>query len=1174
MLRFSFESGTKATCPGLKVACTAQYSEDAAGSRKVLTFGEGDYLTVQEKELDFDGCADYVDTMGNISEDAPYTIPFLKGSRVPFSVVFTRDVGGYRIAFEVALTNEKDTWTTSMKSTKLLKPEKWYTIDVVFLDGEFYFVVDGEVWIRRVFNGRYVLDSFKSLEFGGSDSHGGFSLQRMEMSKDIYLEDDDEIKAILSDAADNNACSFENAFLDVLEAGENPGDYVKTENVERPEGVTARVYENGTFYESPAHECIYLSAEFCQYFKWHTMPSFPLTRGILIPNKVSYVMFDNYTLFHENGTGLFPELLNKTMERYLEKDPAEYQYWYPDPRVQIMANTIYNNAKKGNLRTTVFTNGLAISEVQFKDEEPYAVILPKEFFANGAYAGGILEAPIGDYSVTIDNDGFPFHYCVPLRNGKWVHYFIPWEELLLTDRYLGPASTNGICFKKRPGKENVEFCDFEGGVVVRYPETKDLIVHTGMLLRLGGVSIGEIDDGAFDNHAELVVKLYVYTENGTLANGERFGADSRKDPSYYTFNARDGFNEFILSPMHGYSYLRLFVKIYDYDSASDNDYLGSFDYTFSIENGWWMDQSETYGAYSVGMTSDGKHNRHGVGNGRLDFGVGDVFDMEEMKKHWRMNLAFPFHNFTGSYPFTPDEFGRLFSNVRALTNPTGRWWDIQGFIFEEIIYGYIKKHMIDVGRCYGFALVEAQTFHGQGIFIPPMYKYGLKPEIEKISSREHKANDVLTYDEMVPVIGRTIVDAYMRQAGWDYISWIWRAINSGEYMDPFISIKKIRDTIDNEGCCIVDIIPDNSPMEECHAVLAYKYEGDGIDTKFFILDSNFPYYEPRDRHYVKDCNYIAFEGSGKKVKKAVLHHPFEGAYGSYEHILAAPYSLSMRPARVPNLHDVTVGVLSNMVFGWIEGVGNLIASSAGGASSYDGQTASEDFMFVPIASDWVPDFLAGGEGKGNALFLTKDGAADFQIKAKEAGSAKITLAAGSNKIEVTAHLARNESLYIKTKNVRSLRKIRLALSRDKKGGDVEVVIGKVKDTEYYSHRLTQYVYVPKKGTASQETVLEGQKYGARILTYGTRKDGSAFVESNKLKRYVKKESFLYRARPRRCPGAVLENATLSVRQCASIYNLSQSTVRAYCRDGIFATAFKKSGKWAIPKVEVPTMKIK
>ena len=1177
MLRFDFVSGSEAVCPGLKVTCRARYSEETAMKYKVLSFGEGDFLSVGEKELHFDGCADYVDTKVQITEDAPDTIPFLHGHRIPFVIEFLKEKEGYRIVFTVTLKDEKKTWQTSMKSVKLLKPGPWYMVDVVLLDGEFYFVVDGEVWIRRVHSGRYYEASYGNLEFGGSSSAGGFRLRELEMSEDIYLESDEDIKQILNDASDSNACSFGNTYLDVLEAGEEPGKYVSVEDVPELPGVTATIYKNGVFYMNAENRCVYVDYDFYVYFKRVSLSSFPLRQMILIPNTVSYVVFEDHTVFHKKGTGYFPELLNKTMERYLEKDFAEYNYWFPDPTINVMAQRLYDSKKMkhGNLRTTMFTNGLAISEVQFEGEEPYAVIIPKEFFKNNQFLvnSSFHDVPISDYSVTFDDDGIPFHYCLPLRDDHWLHYFLPWGRLLDTRTYLGPACTYGICFKERPGKENVEYCDFEGGVVVNYPELSKLVIHSGMLLRLGGVSIGEIDDGWTDNHAELVVKLSIYNENGPIVQEKKLGANDRKDASYYTFNTRDGFNEFTLTSMKGYSFLRIFIKLYDYDAASDNDYLGSFDYTLGIENGWWMDQSETYGAYSVGMTSQGKHNRHGLGNGRLDFGVGDLYDMEEMKKHWRENLGFPFVNFTGCYKFTPEEFGRLFSNVRTLTNISGRWWDLDGLALEGFLYLFIKNHMIDVGRCFGFAAVEAETYHGQGIFIPPLSKYGLKPERENDEEWMRKGNKTagpLYYDDLVPVIGRTIVNAYMRQAGWDYLSWIWRIVNSGEIRDHFLGIQKIKETIKEEGCCIVGVVPKSLSLVTTHAVLAYKVEGDGVNTKIYIRDSNKPYDHLREQNRVADCNWISFESNkeGDEIKKVVLNHCGE-KYMEYKYIMAVPYSLATRSPRVPTLFDVTCGLLSNMVFGWVEGIGNLIAASSPDGTLYDRNTESNDFTFIPIASGWF-----SSSGTGNALFLTKDNHTSFTLRGTEAGKARITLASASTLIEVSADLEKDEKLQIMTQNVRSIRGMRLLFARDKKGGEIDVTISKAKSADVFSHRFTHKVYVPKQKTKDFRVMIEGQKYGARMLVSGERKDGKRYMESHKMKRFVDEKTFIYRARPRKCPGAVLENTTLSVRQCANIYRTSESTIRNYCRKGIFATAFKKNSRWVIPSVEVPTMKIR
>ncbi|MBR5712859.1 MAG: helix-turn-helix domain-containing protein [Lachnospiraceae bacterium] len=1134
----------------------------------MLTFRPDDYLLVEEAGLKLDGDGDLIRTELMIRENEENILYLVEGECIPFRVYFEYDsrTKKYCAVMEVDLkTIGGEDRTRRLRSEHVLERGKMYLLEVVLLDGECYILADGEPVLRHMFTGTYAKKNYGKLCFGGANHPSGFRMKSLEFVSDIYQENDVRVQEILSKAVEDSFMVRHSAPMNYLDEGIDIGEYAGYSPKRDWENYEVFQFRKDDVYKElvvlSGSRYMILSEEIYSYYSTHNMDDMLIAEVTLIPGKVVLAQFTNVCVFYYIPTKMYSEITGGIMERYLSCDLADYDYWYP----YIFEGSHGDSYEKDGMTVSYmpFSNGLVICEVIDQNEarEPYTVIMKKEMITvrdvDGHYA---IVVPLADYTVTYDEKGKPFLYTLACKEG-WIHSVPAWNYTVFVDKDLGAASEKGIREVTRKNRYDALCIDFEGGVMAAYPEIDKVCLHTNFLMKLAKVTCGKIDDG-INSIPELYLRLYVTSSEGTKAWNVDLGKHSYYDGStHYTFNTKDGYNVFTLDKMTADSYMRVTIHLYDYDPgpANENDYIGTFDYVFDISNGWGIDHSNSYGVYTLPMTTEGKDNRGGLWNAVLMMSVAEKYDLEELKKNWKKNLGFHFRNFTGSYKFTKGEFGRLFKNVFAINDASHSWWRLDALTSEGIFYSMCAKGA-DYAKCYGFAVAEAEAYHGMGLFIPPLSRFGLAQGCTKSLT-----GDDLTFADMEPTIGRWIVDSWYRGFGWDSMMYEWRKINSGIAENPLRAIEEVKAIIAAEGCCIVNVFPKITEIDpgEGHSVLAYRWEGEGWDTKFFVLDCNKPFDSKYDNYSIpKSETWISFVKKGDKIDRIQFFY-YNGAYHyrkecyfdtDYQVILGVPFAVAAKEPRIPSWSEVTAGGLGNMVMGWIDGIGSLITGSNASGIIYDKNTLNTEEIFFPMIAS------AGGKTGQRRFFLVKNGDANLTFRGEKQGSTTVTLLSAGGKVTLDTRMKEGEELTVSYEKLTDVRRMRLGMKRTGDAEKVSFRVEKRRDSKLCEFRYKEELEVDRGGLE-----IQGKTFGTRLVAKRWKENGVELPSVQlKPKRNIRETYAPPHARPRKEAGARIANKRLTVKQCAAIYGCSKSTVQQMCRNAQIPGAFKEKRKWVIP----------
>ncbi len=1192
MFRLQIQDKSTVKYAGLKIDCDTREDYELPWGAKALSFKGDDSLKIEEEGLRFDGYSDYIGARVMISEDAPSRIHFLKSERLPFFIHFVKQSEGrYQILVEFETVDErKRVSTKTMISNKTMKPGEWNYMDVLFLDGEFYLLVENEVWIRRIFEGSYNVSSYGTLCFGGNghfaDLGDYFRMYEISLSKDIYTENDEALEMILDEAVKDKLFLYENAYYDAVDNGYDPGPINEAYIDAGIANYTQHVFRHGVIWEDEAGNCVYINEQFykeLESMKKNEMTeaypfSMPKAEVILEGNGVSFLLFKNWALFYLSREDRFLHLQGVFLNRYVSADTNEFGAWYPIS--EELSRPIYPANKTTQFISYMqFSNGLVMalmggnvilipssmfaklgySLISSSDRLPATEVTGKKedykqlFYAPAHLSEGIPEA-IADYSVIYDNDGKVFCYCLPCK-GCWAYYFTAWNEVVLTDRNIGTVTDFKIREKERDFENYyAEFCNFDNGIVVFYkrPEKK-LVAHSSVELRLDSVVTRKIND-FFDTDAEVFLKLSVYTDKGIIIENKQLGSKSLNAGKNYTFNTNDGWNRFLLEPLQSGSYIRVIIKVYDYDAISDEDYLGRFDYQYDIFNGWGIDFNDT-GMYTLPMTEKGDDSEQGVWTCILTLALGEHYSREELTQNWRTSYGFPFGNFKGSYDITTNQFARVFDNVKALSDLRCNFWKLGGIALEGIFF-LICEIISSYGKCGGFSISSAEAYFEQGPFIAPLYS-----KLQSSIINDKSAKRDWRYEDIKPEIANPICDRYYRQVGWDFLMWVWKKMTSGEFDSIERSIEKIRKRIDSEGCCLVLIYPKNLSVKEAHLTLAYKYEGEGLKTRLFLVESTRPYtsIHPNDScvmTFKKDRVYL-YEMVNETESLPILED------NTYSHVSEIPFSLVNRRPRIPSVLDFLVGGMENMVLGLVEGT----VDTFGGDVELDPLITNREWaddvsqaaeMAGAIYEISIPG--ADGSAPDMRLFLCDKDNFNLKVRTSKAGVFRVTLVSSTTRVELETTAKEKETFTISAKQLNEIHGAKIGVKRTGAETPVDMILYRSVKPGLYSHKFRQSLNVNRNGT-----VVEGSKFGIRLTASKMKADGEVSSTVHlKAQRNIKISRSEYTSKAPKNPGATVINKYFNVKQYAKIYGCTEASVRQACRDEFLTGAFKKNRKWVIP----------
>ena len=1130
----------------ISVAGHYQYEQDYEGKKSVLSFiKNGDSLKIPESQIKFDGESDYLEF--NFRADTPpeAETKIVSGSAIPFTLGYSAGDKGLMLHAQLITDADNKKYVRECESQTPLKYATWYNVKIVFVHDEYFVLIDDKPHLRRIYRGTWRSNAQQNLVFGGGKP-AGLHVCDIALSENIFEESSaEQIEKTLGQMNDTDFMEIDSCLRDCALDGivlQGTGSKVTID------GKACTVYTNGAIVFDYDDKAIYLPLVIYKYYANHIKET---GRPIAYTsytceednNLIQFGLFTNQGVFYNVTKSKTTVIGGDILKRFLNCDLKAYKYWYPT----YTSDFEY----QGRNEYAGFSTGLVIYSVQGQ------TFLLSAAFHNYLQQDNTLNKtglPVDDYRVGVNSKGVGNYEALECQKGT-IHSTDTFQNYF-TDKKLGaPVKLDGE--KEVSGLGTIHYYDFENGVIVLYPGQTEPVTHNGLNLRFREVTTGKIDD-AINKTAELYMKLTLYGNGKVLENGTELGKKSYSNGSpNYVWGAEH--NNYKLTPLHGDSSFHIRIKLYDYDPESGADYLGTFDYVYSIANGWGVDEyggaDPQHGIHTLIMTDEGKDNENGLGNNKLKLTLSEVYDMPTMLKDIRKNFSLPFCNFKGSYPFDYEKFTNVFTNTNKLT---------LGYLnyilhpLDAIFYG-ISCIALDGAKCFGFATSELLALHELGPFCPSLSQYEAAPGYDG------------NYGTLQPSLADPICDYYLYQCGWDYIMWRWRKINANEFLIAHSSIQSIIDRLDKESYCVIDIAPASLSG---HAVMAYGYKkiksserlANGnyklgnleikadYDYLIYVADCNAPYdkYEQADTYSV-----IAFEKKNSVKDWVKVYYVRGGSsaqemdYKDYCYIHETPFSILSKPPRVPNLVDIIVDSITEMVAGWFDGAAEQVQISDPATNEvlYDKQKeilkGDRIMVFRNSAADGK-DRLTGFLLKGK----------DVSVKFRAARKEKVELHVAGRETDAgfKADLTQGEELNLSLRNIHRPERFTADIRSSEASKAVQSEISFVDRRD----KTTRNTFSKKLTVGKGGAKLAAFNVGSRMKI-----DGSTVKSTREaIKASTSRAQEI--ALKRNYPGAVILNRQLTTTQVSRLYHVATSTARSYCRQGLIPGATKVNRRWSIP----------
>ncbi len=1129
----------------ISVAGHYQYEQDYEGKKSVLSFiKKGDSLKIPESQINFDGESDYLEF--NFRMDTPpeagTETDIVSGKAIPFTLSCFAGEKGLMLHTQLTTDSDGRKYLRESESATPLKYATWYNVKIVFIHDEYFLLIDDKPHLRRIYKGVWWEYAKQNLVFGGGEQTG-LHVCDIAFSEDIFEESSsDSINAVFQQMNDDDFMEVDSCIRDCALDGIVLQGKASQVTIA---GKACSVYPNGAIVFDCDDKALYLSPAIYKYYANHLQQT-----GCPIAyteytcdadnNRIEFGLFSNLGVFHNATKNTTTVIEGDILSRFLNCDLKAYENWYPTSASSYTSASV-------KIDYAVFSTGLVIYAF-----DAQTFLFPVGFHDYLRQSGTIDRTglPVDDYRIGVNTFGKAVYQALDCQNGT-IHSTDTFKNFFC-DKDLGqPEKLDGT--REVPGG-TIHYYDFESGVIVLYPGQSEPVAHTGIQLRFDKVTTGKIDDG-INSTAELYMKLTLIGQ-GLLENDLQLG-----NKAYYGGSSNyvwgTDHNNYTLTPLRGNSSFHIVLKLYDYDPESGDEYLGTFDYTFSIANGWGIDPydgEQTFGIHNLPMTSEGNDNCNGLGNNRLYLSLCDTYNMDEMLQDIRKNFTLPFSNFNGSYSFDYERFTTIFTNTNKLT---------LGYLnyllhpIDAIFYG-VCNSALSGAKCFGFAASELLALHEAGPFTPSLSKYTATAKVY-----------VDNYDEVDPRVADRICDYYLYQFGWDYIMWKWRKMNANEYIIAHSSIPSIIDRLDKEKYCMINMAPSNL---KGHAVLAYGYRK--IKPEDRLPNGNYQLadIEIKADHdyliYVADCNdpYYAGETPGAYsviafekesiVKDWVKVYYVNGntatdkKYG-FCYIMETPYSIASKPPRVPNAFDVVIDSITNMIGGWFDASTDdvQISDPATNEVLYDkkqGIMKSDKIMVFKSMDANGADSPTGFFLKGNDVSVKLRGAKKENIKLHVAGR--------ETDAEFKAGLAQGEEFKLSLRNIHRPERFSTDIRSNQASKTVESEISFVDRRNKSTRNVFTKKFTVEKGQAKLSTFNVGSRM----------KIGGSTVKAQQQRITVPASRAQEIALKRRYPGALILNRQLTTTQVSKLYRVATSTARSYCRQGLIPGASKVNNRWSVP----------
>ena len=1134
-----------------------QYENDYEGKKSVLSFTrKGDSLKIPESQIGFDGESDYLEFNFRV-DNPPETeteTKIVSGHAIPFTLSYFVSRRGLVLHTQLITTVNETDYNRESESNIPLEYATWYNVKIIFIHGEYSILLDDQPHLRRIYKGTWK-DGYtpRNLVFGG-DAQNGLHLCDIAMSQDIFEEANAAAISEMLQLMDDGEFMEDDSCIQDCELDGIILQKPSTKQV--IDGKFCRVYGNGAIVFDYEDKAMYLSKAVFNYYSEHFEET---GRPVAYmhytcqddQNEIEYGLFEQKGVFHNATKKITKALGGDILKRFLDCDLALNRYWYP-----TLSFTYEEPVPTDGV---IFSNGLVIYAY---DGQTFLISSSlHDFLAQGDNLAKKTGLPISDYQVGVNVKGNKCYETLECQNGT-IHSTDTFKNFF-TEIKLGAAKKLGGT-QLDSDERVIHYYDFEHGVIVLYPGQTQPVAYGNLLLRFLKVTAGRIND-AINSTPELYLKFTLYRNGRKIVDNADLG--KHKFPGDITYSWKSGKSDYDISPLQGDSSFHFLINAYDYDPLSPDDFLGSFNYTFDIKNGWGLDLANGGdGLKKLPLTREGKDNRNGVNNIKLHISLAEKPNYDELMGDIMKNFTFPFENFKGSYPFGPGDFSRLFSNVN-------HYESMHDFILhpiDEFYYG-LCLGFLSGAKCYGFTVAEMLAIHNRSWFIPPLYKNYRCPE-----------NYNGEYADLKNEVADPICNYHLYQLGWDAVMQGWREMNGGRYLTPHKAIKAIIKRIDMGKCCLLNMLPEG--LVKGHAVMAYGYkkiepEDRAEDGNYYFIQSGGKEEDKRVAIkadydyliYIADCNFPQRENEGtvfsflslEKVNdttdRIIVYHTQEGMMVSpdcyksknYVYLYGTPVSIFFRPPRVPSFHDLTFDLFSTMVCGWLsyEADGIQIADPNTDEVLYDQEKGilKTDRLLV------VRNEAADG-ADSPALFVLKGNDLNVKFRGAKKDELELRIAGREASASFKTRLSKGEELGFSFRNVHR---------PDRFTADIRPsVANKAIQTEI---RFVDKRDKSTRNVFTKEFVVN--KEGAKLSSFNATarmKMADSVVLPVKEKVKVPVSNIQRIEMKRDHPGAIILNRNLTTAQISQMYHVSKSTARRYCRLGLIPEAAKVNARWRIP----------
>ncbi len=383
------------------------------------------------------------------------------------------------------------------------------------------------------------------------------------------------------------------------------------------------------------------------------------------------------------------------------------------------------------------------------------------------------------------------------------------EILALYQQMGGPLGKLGYPKTNEQGAPNtdVRYNDFENGVIFWTPQ-KGARCLTALQLHLGMVRSGYINDGfsilppAEDHSAEVVVHTTVNV------NGQARETNLQKGGHHGT--SYDINSNYDVSQVSSATSVDFKIRVTDYDSASNDEYLATLEKRFDISNCWGLN-NDLNGVYVGQQATDRSKDAPRSDSVLFDYRIGPPSEIISPDEPFRERAWWDFDNFP-TQVLSRRTYANTFQDVEFVTGDWEKFVHLGDTLFYELVYKRLAEH----GNCFGNSLEAAFALAGRSVFAEPIRQYPLQQGVADLINIRH---------------GFQVSGAHIR--------WIIARMFTLDVVRPSKIYERVRATLSSGQKTLISFA-DMPDVQSGHTVLAYDCEDGkgGQPHRIFVADPN------------------------------------------------------------------------------------------------------------------------------------------------------------------------------------------------------------------------------------------------------------------------------------------------------------------------------------------------